>query len=389
MHLQEIFNAIYSNHNYEYFVVDEHYNIIEHSDKSVDYCTEMCTNLFACLPELYGMEENMHAVRSGRLEKLTMENIAKLNDEYINIHVCPGKKNENEESYETLVVLIEIVTDKAKTKQYLVQERNEKSLILSELERKNNQLNQLNKEMEMRVEEATRKYIEKSRMVELRSRHAQMGEMIGMITHQWKQPISAAYLLIHIMKTKWQESGFDYNASVEKLDQLKQLLGHMDDTIHAFQAFFNPGRQRKQFVIYEAIKDILKLVEYPYKLENIFINVEGDRSLKAVGYPNEFSQVILSLLQNAKEAFLQHPKEDMHINIVLEKDNKHSVIRVRDNAGGIPESIIDTIFEPYTTTKSNGSGIGLNIVRTIIEENMKGTIEVRNIDDGAEFVIRL
>ena len=392
MHLQEVFNAIYANHTYEYFVVDEDFRVIEHSDQVFRFCNDhekKCDIIFSHVPELYGMEEQMHAVKEGKSAPFSIPNVYKAGDEYVNVHVHPGRKRQNGPGYETLIILFEVITEKAKAHQHLIQERNEKSLVLHELARKNRELDLLNKEMEKRVEEATRKYLEKSRMIELQSRHTQMGEMIGMITHQWKQPISAAYLLIHVLKTKLSNETCDIELFTEKLEQLKHLIHHMDETVHAFQEFFNPSKTRVVFNIYDTIRKIIDLVEYEFIIHNIRIDIDGDRTLSASGYPNEFNQVILSLLKNAKDAFLRKPHEDMRIHINLKKEGGYTVVRVADNAGGIPEDIIDRIFEPYVTTKKNGSGIGLNIAKTIIEENMNGTIEVHNTVEGAEFVIKL
>ena len=384
MHLKEVFNAIYANHAYEYFVIDEHDRIVEHSDRVFALCKcddgQECDNVFVRVPELVGLQEHLDAIRRGISEGYTLPNVHK-SDEYINIHLRPGRKREKNKGYETIIVLFEIVTDTVEIRRHIVQERNEKSLVLQQLEMKNRELDRLNKEMEKRVEEATRKYIEKRRMIELQSRHSQMGEMIGMITHQWKQPIGAMLMLMHVLQTKSAQATLTDDELQEKLDKIKQLIDHMNDTVVSFQDFFNPSRQAVVFKVRDAIDQILHLIGYHFTLLHIDIEVQCDDTVRISGYPNEFNQVILALLNNAKDAFLRNPHDAMRIIITIEKTETGAKVSIRDNAGGILEDVVDTIFEPYVTTKKDGSGIGLNIARMIIEEHFGGTIEAHNTDE--------
>jgi len=129
------------------------------------------------------------------------------------------------------------------------------------------------------------------------------------------------------------------------------------------------------------------LVKNDYINKNISITIDDKNDIDILGYENEYNQVILSILQNSRDAFLLNPNKNMYIIITIDIKNHKSILKIKDNAGGIPESIIDSIFNVYMTTKENGSGLGLHISKSIIEKKMNGTISVQNIDGGAEFTI--
>jgi len=221
-------------------------------------------------------------------------------------------------------------------------------------------------------------------MVELQSRHSQMGEVIGMITHQWKQPLSVISLIVTILKTKHDLTP---EKAEKKLDDILSQVNYMTQTVNDFQNFFNPSKEKVIFNIYENLHTILELVKYEYDYKAIDLELKGDLELLAYGYPNEFNQVVLSLLKNAKDAFMENPHESMKIEIIIDQKKGNPQILVRDNAGGIPDEMIDKIFDLYMTSKKNGSGLGLNIAKSMIEHNMNGHLSVSNTENGAEFSI--
>ncbi|MBF0538889.1 MAG: HAMP domain-containing histidine kinase [Nitrospirae bacterium] len=168
----------------------------------------------------------------------------------------------------------------------------------------------------------------------------------------------------------------------------------MDD----FRNFFKPSKERVTFDVKAAIEDLLSMFIGIFKKNDIAIEIKDtqDSPLLVTGYPNEFKQVILNLLNNSKDAILlrKNTKPDIHgyIEITFNKDEYRNKITlsIRDNGGGIPEDIIERIFDPYFTTKeSEGTGIGLYMSKTIIETNMDGILTVNNADKGAEFTITL
>jgi signal transduction histidine kinase len=397
MHIQEIFNAIYANHLYEYLVVDESLKIIEFSDKVFDMCSQNSLNckemyLTDAVPELYGMEEEIEKIFNAQSDHFTLPYIFKSPDQYIHIHIHPGRRNEdhqNKERYETVIILFENITNMASAQQSLIQERNEKSLLLDELSYKNAQLKIFNEHMQALVDEEIKKNLEKQKLLELKSRHSQMGEMIGMITHQWKQPLNVINLIVNVLKINLKKNTLDKKTIDSKFDDILRQVKYMDQTVSDFQNFFNPFKEKITFNLYESVHTVLDLIKYEYQHNNISLKVTGDKMVMAYGYPNEFNQVILSLLKNAKDAFMEKPHDNMKITITIGKKDGVPEVLVRDNAGGIPKDIIDSVFNLYMTTKKEGSGLGLNLSKSMIEKNMQGEITVCNIDDGAEFCIRI
>lgn len=396
MHVQEILKAIYDNHHYEYLIIDHNLNIVEFSDKVFDFCETENKNceqvpLEDAVYELCGMQEEIRRIFLGKEKKFTLPYVFKAPDRYVHIHISPGRRNSvpdaNSYLYETVIVLFEDITELAKMQQQMVQEGNEKALLLKTISEQNRQLQLFNEEMQRLVDEEIRKNLEKQKMLELQERHSQMGEMISMIIHQWKQPLNAIQLIAQVLKIKTENDTCTPEFLLEKLDGIFKQVKFMDQTIYVFQNFFKPAKEKVKFNVYETLESLLELVRYEYEYKNIQIVLEGEKDVIGFGYPNEFTQVILTLMKNAKDAFEEHPSDHMQIALEVRSEKGKACICVRDNAGGIPEDLISDIFDLYVTTKEDGTGLGLNIAKRVIEKNMDGHITVQNTEEGAEFRI--
>jgi len=388
MHLKEVFDAIYANHLYEYFIIDRDFKIIEFSDKVIQYCeVEQLhgekADIFDVVSELFGMQAEFQEIFNGVKSSFVLPYIFKEPNFYINIRIHQGRPGE------TLIILLEDVTSVAKLEQHSIQERNKKSLLLDELADKNNQLQVYNEHMQELVVQETQKNLEKQKMLELRSRQAQMGEMIGMITHQWKQPLGVISLSCAFLEISQRRNKLDETMLLKQLKDINAQVGYMNITVDDFQNFFNPSKEKRIFNVKNTIEGIVDLVRNEYELNNIAVEISGDESIEANGYPNEYAQVILSILKNAKDAFMQKPHDTMKISIDVKSVENSSCVNIRDNAGGIPEDIIGKVFDLYMSTKTDGSGLGLNIAKNVIEINMDGKLHVNNVENGAEFSILL
>ncbi len=386
MHLREVLDAIYDNHLYEYFVIDREYQIVEFSDKVTHYCAEgylHCeeTDIFDVLPEFIGMQKEFEELFEGRKESFLLPYVSKEPNYYINIRVHQGRPRE------TLIVLLEDVTNLANLEQRSIQERNDKSLLLSQLAEKNRQLQMYNEQMQELVRQETQKNLQKQKMLELRSRQAQMGEMIGMITHQWKQPLGIISLSCSLLEVLQRKEELDDTKLLNQLKDIAKQVSYMNTTVNDFQNFFNPSKEKRTFRVRKTIEGITDLISNDYEINNIKVEISGSENIFANGYQNEYSQVILSILKNAKDAFVEKPHEDMRIIIDITTQDERSFVTIRDNAGGIPEDIIGTIFDLYMSTKEDGSGLGLNIAKSVIETNMDGKLFARNVENGVEFTI--
>jgi signal transduction histidine kinase len=170
-----------------------------------------------------------------------------------------------------------------------------------------------------------------------------------------------------------------------------QVISHMSRTIDDFRNFFRPDKEKETFKVSRIIGNALSLIGGSYKNLQIRVEVDTGTDPTIIGYPNEFAQVLLNILNNARDALVARASAEPSITITLQETNSSTVITIRDNAGGIPEEILDKIFDPYFSTKGpeQGTGLGLFMAKTIIETNMGGTLTVRNVGDGAEFRIEV
>jgi signal transduction histidine kinase len=175
------------------------------------------------------------------------------------------------------------------------------------------------------------------------------------------------------------------------IDKGNKLVKTMSKTIDDFRNFFKPNKIQENFKIVDIINNTIELIDASFKNVDIEIKTNLDDSMELMGYPSEFSQVILNILSNAKDILVEKRESDRFVQISTYKEDEHCIIIIEDNAGGISKDIINKVFEPYFTTKDEGkgTGIGLYMTKTIIESNMQGTIKVENSEFGAKFIIEI
>lgn len=223
------------------------------------------------------------------------------------------------------------------------------------------------------------------------SRMASMGEMIGNIAHQWRQPLNTLSLIIANIKDAFDYGELDESTFQESTIQANAIIQGMSQTIDDFRNFFSPNKVKQLFNPKEAIEDAFTIIDNGLRRENIKVIRDMTSDCTIESYKNEFSQVMLNLLNNAKEALLENKTLSPTIAIKQIVKNEYIFITVQDNGGGISKSIISKIFDPYFTTKADtkGTGIGLYMSKIIIEEHMNGQLTVENKNKGALFTIRL
>ncbi len=255
------------------------------------------------------------------------------------------------------------------------------------------QLKELNKTLEQKVALEIKKNEEKQKMLFWQSRMASLGQMLGNIAHQWRQPLTELNLTLFNMKracTKNDEKKVD-----ELYKESKLLILNMSSTIEDFSNFFNPQKEKKSFEIKEAVNEALVILRKVIEMENINIKIDVPIKYKVLGVSNELSQVIINLIQNSKDAFKINDIKNKKITITLKEeqilDKKYSLLEISDNAGGISKENADKIFEPYFTTKhkSQGTGLGLFMSKMIIEKSLDGELSHENIKNGSLFTIKL
>jgi len=222
-------------------------------------------------------------------------------------------------------------------------------------------------------------------------RLAALGEMIGNIAHQWRQPLNTLALIVQELPWYYERDQFSKEYLDTSVTRAMQVINHMSRTIDGFRNFFQPDKEKVSFPVHEVLAKTVSIVEAAFNEGSLQIEVHADADISVFGCPNEFSQVILNILVNAKDALLERKVERPMVVVRLFRENGRAVLTIADNAGGIPLDIMDKVFDPYFTTKGpdKGTGIGLFMSKTIVEQSMNGTLSVRNTEDGAEFRIEV
>jgi CheY-like chemotaxis protein len=249
---------------------------------------------------------------------------------------------------------------------------------------------ELNRSLEVRIVQAVEDLRRKDQMLIMQDRLAVMGEMINNIAHQWRQPLNTLGLIIQQLPLFYDSAEFSREFLEENASKGMELIQHMSRTIDDFRNFFKPDKEVVTFGVNQVIARTLSLIEKSFKDQNIGIALQTEGDPMANGYPNEYAQVLLNILMNARDELVGHNVDDALISIHAFAEGATSVVTITDNAGGIADEIIDRLFDSYFTTKGpeKGAGIGLFMSKTIIEK-MRGRLTVRNTGSGAEFRIEV
>jgi len=245
---------------------------------------------------------------------------------------------------------------------------------------------ELNQSLEARVEFQVNSHRQKDKMLIQQSKMADMGDMLSMIAHQWRQPLNQiSYVLMNI------ESAFEYKELTKEYleDKIKEgntILEFMSTTIDDFKNYFKPDKEKEFVLVSDVVSSSAKFMKKSLELDGVELVLEQDgRELTHI-YKNEFIQVVLNLIKNAKDALVQNKIYKPKIVISSTSKKESLIVKVCDNGGGIEEDIIEDIFKPYFSTKDEkqGTGLGLYMSKMIIEEHIGGRLSVNNLlnDDG-------
>ena len=253
-----------------------------------------------------------------------------------------------------------------------------------------NELQTLHNNLEDEIKKAIKEIREKDHMLIKQSKQAAMGEMIGNIAHQWRQPLNAIGIKIQNIEEAYEFEELTKEYLSKQINETMELLQHMSRTIDDFRNFFRTDKEKQFFNLKDIIKKTVHLIENSF--ENHVIDIQLDlESCMVKGFPNEYSQVLLNILNNAKDAILFDKINNPLIKISLRKENNLAIVKVFNTGKHINRKIMDKIFDPYFTTKHEniGTGIGLYMSKTIIDKNMQGKLYVKNVKKGVEFTIEI
>jgi len=242
--------------------------------------------------------------------------------------------------------------------------------------------------LEIRVKEEIDKNRAKDKLLENQAKLAALGEMIGNIAHQWRHPITRLSLITQNLKSLYNANKMTDDIFDKYYVNSLQQIDYMSETIEDFRNFYKEDKEKSLFYPSVSIKNACKIVNASIRHEGIKLDICIEKNFQILGFANQFSQVVLNILQNAKDTLEEKEIKEPFIEIKLYQKGDKNYVEIKDNAGGIDKKIINKIFDAYITTKKNkGTGIGLYMAKTIIEENFKAKLYAKNSKKSAIFII--
>ena len=253
------------------------------------------------------------------------------------------------------------------------------------------ELDEINHTLDQRVRHEIAKRKEQESLLIHQSRLAAMGEMIGNIAHQWRQPLNALSLVIQNIQMQHRMGQLTVESMQRMEEKATQLVQRMSTTIDDFRNFFKPSKHSERFCLAKNVSSALDIMEGMFRNHNIVLTMQCDDGIELFGVAGEFSQVVLNLVGNAKDAVIASRQSAPRILVRASRVGDRVRVDIEDNGGGIDPAYLDKIFEPYFTTKEEGkgSGIGLYMSKMIVENNMRGRLLATNTSGGACFTIDL
>lgn len=251
------------------------------------------------------------------------------------------------------------------------------------------ELAEQNKELENLVDIEVEKNRQKDKIMFHQNKMASMGEMLNNISHQWRQPLmELSSLFIPIEARLNFDLELDKKELKESIEKLNDITKYMSNTIDDFKNFFATDKEKEEFKLSEQINASLNIISSSLKNNDISLDIIIKKNPIIYGYKNEYTQVLINIINNAIDALIQREISNPKIIITVDETKKEVLIIIEDNAGGIKVDPVEDIFKPfYTYGKNNGSGIGLFMSKLIIENNMNGRLWVENTNIGALFKI--
>ena len=277
----------------------------------------------------------------------------------------------------------QLITVEASGTRIIYDEEQATLLILRDItERKSLEVERLRNTEEMRNRE---------QLLITQGRFAALGEMVNNIAHAWRQPLNHLGLIVQELPVYYKIGKLDQQYLESSVHEAMRVISGMSKTIEDFRDFVSPDKARVHFRAGETLQKVVSLVGESFEAMGLQIQVATEEEVTIEGFPNEYAQVILNILMNAKDALMGSNTGLPQIVVRLFAERGKSVLTVTDNAGGVPDDIIERIFDPYFTTKGpdKGTGIGLFMSKSIIERNMGGSLSVSNVAGGAQFRIEV
>jgi C4-dicarboxylate-specific signal transduction histidine kinase len=253
------------------------------------------------------------------------------------------------------------------------------------------QLEAVTGSLAVRVQEEVEKNRAREQVMQIQNRHAAMGEMIDNIAHQWRQPLNNLGLIMQNIKNKFRTGTLTPEKMEEQAKLGMSLISYMSQTISDFTHFLRHDKTAAKFRIKDVVATALTVAGTSLKRNAVTVITGIDDDMTVMGYRNEYTQVVVNILNNARDIFVERGIQKPVITLRACREDHTSVLTITDNGGGITPPVMQKIFTPNFTTKApyRGTGIGLYMSKIIIEKNMQGRLSVRNAGEGAEFKIEV
>lgn len=260
-----------------------------------------------------------------------------------------------------------------------------------ELNTLKNVMNEMIDNLENKIQEEITNRSNQEKLLVQQSKLAAMGNMLGNIAHQWRQPISEINAILMEVEAIARYDTLKTKFLLKSIANCYDVTEHMSSTIGDFQNFFQPSKEKEYFNVHEVCLSAISVINASLKFHNIELEFNINENKDVYGYPREFAHAILNILSNSKDVLQDRKIQNPKIILSIKTGKQYTIMRIEDNAGGIKSENIDMIFEPYFTTKhaTQGTGIGLYMTKMIIENNMNGIVNVENSKEGALFTIKL
>ncbi len=252
-------------------------------------------------------------------------------------------------------------------------------------------LEYINSNLESKVQKALHENELKNHLLAQQSKFVTTGELMENIGHQWKQPLGALSALLANIQIRNSIIPLSMDEMDAEMNNASRLIRIMSTTVDDFRDFFKADKRKADFSIDACMNDVMLILGSSLKKESITVVNTIDPAIQIRGFKNEFTQVVLNIINNAKEALVEMDSPIREINVSTQIEGENVLLRISDTAGGISEEHLSKIFDSHFTTKAHkeGTGIGLHLSKIIIEHDMNGTIRAENRDKGMQFVVTL
>jgi len=269
-----------------------------------------------------------------------------------------------------------------------------RAMLIDQNTRYNEKLQQQKRDLDYKheltnlVRQETEAHLRSEKILQQQAKMAAMGEMMDAVAHQWKQPLNALSMYTQLLQSDFEDGLVDSSYISTLVHDVDEQIDHMISTLTEFRTFFRPDKEAEPFGLKRCIQTVLLLMKDELLRNQIEVHVESEKEIIIHGIENEFKHLILNIISNAKDAFIERERKNRMITVRFYQKDGSVILKIGDNAGGIQDDIIKDIFKPNVTSKKDGTGIGLYMSAQIAQK-LSGQLYAANTERGAEFTLEV